>query len=178
MKKILCSILSVAGLSAALISCSSGAYVADSSNPINGSVNPLNPLTSSQFTWPALGTLSATVNGVQWVADSAVYYLDTSGANIVIGYKSNPHSELALYLKNTWQGNLYNMGKLQYNTEGSYITIDSTSATVYTSVLGNSGELNMQQNDTAIFQGRFYFQALTSTGQVMVVNNGYFDLHK
>jgi uncharacterized protein DUF6252 len=180
MKRILYSGLLITGVSLLLYACSSGAYVANSSNPANGSINPLNPLTTSQFTWPALGSLSANVNGTQWVADTAYYYLNPlNGFNVVIGTKSSPKSSLALYLFETYSGNLYNMGFKQYNTYGIYITYDSTAITgSYVSTAGNSGELFMQQNDTAYFKGRFYFQAIDTAHQIENLTNGYFDLHK
>jgi hypothetical protein len=177
MKKIVYSVLFCISISAFLWSCSSGAYVANSSSPANNSVNPLNPLTTSQFTWTGVDPVSCNINGTPWVADSATYSLiDSTGANVVLAYK-NKKLVLSLYLVRTWQGSLYNMGYKQYNTTGTYFP-DSTLTNYYYSALGNSGELYMQKNDTVNFQGRFYFQAVNTKSQVVNISNGYFNLKK
>lgn len=181
MKKILRTALLISGISFLLYSCSNGDYIANPNSNANGSINPLNPLTTSQFTWPALGKFSASINGAQWVADTAWFYLDTTGAFVITAYRDSMRQNFRLSLLETWAGSLYNMGYKQYNINGIYYVVDTSFKTgfdVYYSFLGNSGELYMQQNDTAIIQGRFYFQGVNNNNAIDNITNGYFNVHK
>ena len=93
MKKKLYSLL--AGLFViGIVSCNNGDYIADPQSNGNGAVNPVTPLTSKEFTWGNNDVLSADINGSNWKADSVTFGLDTSGANVIMGYKQQ--SDLSL----------------------------------------------------------------------------------
>ena len=90
MKNIFYSILVLAGACFVVASCSNGAYNANPTSNANQSVDPLNPLTLSQFTWGGgSGAVSGTVNGASWTADTAYFGTDSTGASDVIAYKKN-----------------------------------------------------------------------------------------
>lgn len=188
MNKLFQSILLFAGACASLCSCSNGQYSASPSSNANSSINPLQPLTSSQFTWGGTAPMSADINGTHWLADYATYGKDSLFANEVVGYKSADGTILAFYLSDSWANNLYNTGYQQYKRYGVYIDhsdsstlspfLDKTSAAAkahnYYSYIGNSGEVNMIRNDSAYFEGKFYFQGVNAAGQIINVMNGYF----
>lgn len=178
MKRVLYTFLFMAGLSVMLSACSGGDYKANASSPANNSINPLKPLTASQFTWSGVDPVSANINGSPWVADSAMYFLDSTGANVIFAY--NGTQALYLYFRNTWQGGLYNMGFNNYDVIGEWVNMDSSfvSTSWHISALGNSGEMYMQQNDTVVFKGRFYCQAVNSHGDIVNISNGYFNFNK
>lgn len=179
MKKILYSILLFSAVCTAMSSCSNGDYVANPASNGNNSVNPLNPLNSSQFTWAGADPVSCTINGAPWVADTAYYYMDTSGANIITAYRG--FEVINFYFKNTWSGNIYNMGFKQFNVSASYVYIfDSTFTNVkyYSSVLGNSGQMYMINNDTTRFMCKFYAQMVDTAGNIANIANGYINIEK
>ncbi len=66
MKCIVYSVLLFTGLSL-LVACSNGTYTANPSSNANSSVNPLHPLTSSQFNWKGTDPMSANINGTNFV---------------------------------------------------------------------------------------------------------------
>jgi hypothetical protein len=80
------------------------------------------------------------------------------------------------------------MGHLQYNVQGAYELGDSVKGPggnvyvpglyTYSSLAGNSGELYMLQNDTAVISGKFYFQGVDTAGNIVSVLNGYFNVPK
>jgi hypothetical protein len=164
----------------AISACSNGDYNANPSSNANGTINPLNPLNASQFTWTGTGKVSANINGSPWVADSAQYYLiDSTGTNAIVAVKGK--QVLYMYFKSTWTGNVYNMGFKQYNELGEWL--DNTDSVYdalyyYQSALGNSGEMYMVLNDTANFNGKFYFQAVNGKGGITNFTNGAFSLKK
>jgi hypothetical protein len=192
MNKLFSSVLLFAGVCTALYSCSNGEYSANPSSNANGSINPLTPLTSSQFTWGGTDPMSANINGSYWVADTAGFALDSLFANELVGYNAGKGSSLAFYLSDVWGGNLYNMGYHKYNLYGVYVDFtDSTSGNVfsnkasvtssphnYYSYIGNSGEVKITENDSAYIKGLFYFQGVNSKGQIVNVTNGYFKIAK
>ena len=168
MRYIFYCFLLVTGLSV-FTACSNGDYIANPGTNANASVNPLHPLTASDFTWSGTNPMSGNFNGVPWVASSAAYAFD-SNMNVLRGYIGN--NQLVLYLTGAWRGNLYNMGYHQYNYSG--IWTDSTGS--YESVLGNSGGLFMLQNDSLGIKGLFYFQGIDTKGDVINITNGYFNI--
>ncbi len=178
MTKTTISALFVLSLSFLLIACSSGDYKADPNSATNGVINPLNPLTASQFDWTGVSPVSLNVNGSLWVADSAFYFLDTTGSNTIYAYKGK--QALFLYFKNTWSGNVYSMGFHQYNCVGQWIELDSffSAGSYYQSPLGTSGGVYITQNDTARFAGEFYFHGVNGSGKSVSITNGYFNLKK
>ena len=179
MNRIVSSLLLVACVILSLAACSSGAYVANPTSNGNSSVNPLNPLKASDFNWPAsTHIVSLNFNGTPWYADTFVSlaYVDTLQTNVLVA--TNAGKTLALYIQYGWSNNLYNMGFKQYNNL-AYWMPDSVSAYYpYSSALGNSGELYMTANDTVNFDGKFYFQAINSKGDIINISNGTFNYHR
>lgn len=168
-------VLFFAGLLLALMSCSSGAYVANPSTNANNSINPLNPLKASQFTWTGSGLFSMNIDGNPWVADTAyTYYSSTTQTNVVVATKGK--SIVYMYLANVWTGTVYNMGFKTYTCLTEYM--DSLGAPVFQSALGNSGEFYMVKNDTLNFDGKFYFQGISTDSSISNFTNGVFTLLK
>jgi hypothetical protein len=190
MKKALYSLLLLAGITVALTSCTNGDYTANPSSNANGSINPLLPLTSSQFTWSGTDPMSCDINGTHWVADAAYFSVNPLVSNRIQGIKGSDStaSEICLSLNDVWKDNLYNMGYHIYNRWGAYYTFafgdpfaePSTDIApfIYYSHLGNSGEIKILTNDSASIKGQFYFQGVNSKGQVMNITNGYFNISK
>ena len=179
MKKLLYSILVCAAVGSLFASCSNGDYVANPNSNANQSVNPLNPLKSSQFTWTGSKPLSVYVNGSPWVADTAYYgFNDSSGTNIIVGWKG--HQYLQLNLSNVYGGSIYTMQLKTYNVIATWYDIDSIFSvnSEYTSLLGNSGEIKMIENDSAKMVAQFYFQGVNGYGGVSNFSNGYLEINK
>src|ERR1043165_9714417 len=124
MKRILCAALMLTGIST-LISCSNGDYTNNVTSPANQSVNPLKPLTASEFTWSGAEPLSVKRNGSLWHADSAWFHYDSTGAANLFAYETSKHEGIVLHLLSTYAGNLYNMGFKQYNILGYWMKLDS-----------------------------------------------------
>jgi len=119
MRKLLNSILFVAGLSLVFASCSNGEYTANPNGNANTSLNPLNPLkTEEDFSWGGSEPLSADINGNRWVAESANFLLD-SGVNYIFAYKGA--SQFHLILPDVYRGNLYNTGFGKYDRYMLYV---------------------------------------------------------
>lgn len=172
------SALFILSFSFLLVACNNGDYKANPDNPTNGAINPLNPLTASQFNWSGVTPVSLNINGALWVADSAFYFMDTAGNNTVYAFKDK--QALFLYFKDTWQGNVYSMGFHQYSCIGQWLQLDSfySANSYYQSALGNSGGLYISRNDTVRFAGEFYFHGVNGNGQSVSITNGFFDLKK
>lgn len=181
-KKLYYSLLAV---SVALIfnACSNGAYVANPSNPANLCINPLNPLKSNQFSWSGTPPFSATVNGQSWVADSVGWALDT-GFNYIYAKKGN--SVIMVGLRGVYAVNLYDMGYQQFerfswytdSMMGSFYSFSFFNPKFYSSSLGNSGEVYVTENDSAFLKGEFYFQGKNINGDIICIDNGYFNVPK
>lgn len=174
MKKIIYA-LAVAGISV-LASCSNGDYKASPDNNANGSVNPVSPLTSSEYTWNGQDPVSADINGAHWQADVAYFSLDSTWANILVASKG---SQIMYFrLADVWGGNIYDLG---YKVPNRYIvwtdSVDGT-YTAFASNLGNSAGLKVNQNDSAVIKGQFYAKAVSTSGKVVNISNGYFKLNK
>jgi len=173
MKYFLYCCLLVTGLSI-VSACSNGDYVANPSSNVNGGVNPLKPLTASQFTWTGTNPMSASINGSPWIASSYTYSFD-SGNNMITGI--NGSQIIQLNLKNAYAGNLYSMGYQMYNTSGFFTDSLGDVNNTYYSVLGNSGGLLMiQYVDTVAIKGLFYFQGVNAAGKIVNISNGYFNI--
>jgi hypothetical protein len=177
MKNFLNTVL-LCGLICGIVSCSNGDYEASPDSNANGAVNPVTPLTQSEFTWSGTDPMSADINGSRWVADSVSFNLDTSGGNIIVGAKYNSTPFLRFYLKDVWTNNLYDMEWENYNRFAQYIDsigyIDGT----YSSYLSNSGGITILQNDTAVIKGLFYFKGISPNGKIVNISNGYFKIDK
>ena len=172
------TILLFAVICGVFAACTGGNYNASPDNNANGAVNPLTPLTSSQFTWTGTDPISATINGVPWVASLGTWSFDTAGggANVLTGVSGS--TVVQLYLSGVYAGNIYGMN---YHDYGQFVDVsDSVSGAYYSysSVYGNSGEVQIVENDSARIKGYFYAKCLTPSGQVLVINNGYFNLPK
>ncbi len=183
MKKILYSALLLTGISLIAASCSNGDYVASPTNPANNSINPMKPLSASDFNWMNGDSLRADISDnsgtYAWVADSTVYGFDApSGAFYIRGIKGK--QALYLTLKNTWGGQVYNMGFKQYNILAQWFSTDSIYkvASWYQSALGNSGEIYMTEVDSVYIRGMFYFQGINGRGEVMNAGHGVFNKYK
>jgi len=158
--------------------CTGGAYNANPGSNSNYVVNPLEPLKASQFTWSVpstFGSMGGVINGTPWVA-SITSYTYTAGANILQG--STGSQIMYIYLKNTWAGNLYSMGYKQYNSYCNWSDSVGGQYNVYSSTLGNSGEVNMLINNNDTISGQFYCEGITNSGDIVAINNGYFNLKK
>ncbi len=72
------------------------------------------------------------------------------------------------------------MGHFIENRMGSYYSFDTAGHSLgyYASDLGNSGEVYIIENSDSIIKGTFYFQAVDTGGNVINVNNGYFNLRR
>ncbi len=179
MKKLLYSALFCACITAVLASCGGKDYVANPSSNANGSVNPLNPLTSSQFTWTGTAPLTVYVNGSPWTADTAFYtFDDSSGTNVIVGYKGT--QAIQLNLTDVYAGNVYSMQLKTYNRIAVWYNLDSVYAitSTYSSILGNSGEIKIIENDSAKMVAQFYFQGVNASGGVDNFSNGYLSINK
>ena len=177
MKKIFYNFLFVTGAFCAINACSNGPYTANPSSNGNNSVNPLKPLTSSQFTWGGSGSISADINGSHFVADTASWGLDSSGTNIIAGSNSSGKGFL-FYLNSVYAVNLYSLSYHIYNTYMVYSDSISNVNDYYFSYFGNSGEVKITENDSAYIKGLFYFQGVTHDGRIVTVSNGYFNIAK
>ncbi len=178
MKKIFYSILLVAGIGCVVASCSKGAYNANTAATANGAINPLTPLNISQFDWIASGRepMSANIDGVPWTASYATWALDTFGGNMIVGYLGS--KVMYLYLNQVYQGNIYSMSYHDYLTSGSWSDSVGNAYMSYFSYNGNSGEVYITHNDSLYIQGMFYFKAISESGKLSVISNGYFKLNK
>jgi Family of unknown function (DUF6252) len=178
MRNALYSILMLTGLCYGLTSCSNGDYIANPNSNANGSINPLKPLKASEFTWSGTDNISLTINGSPWLADSTVWYTDTTGTNVILGKKDK--DMIVIYCRNSWAGNLYNMGYNCYDRIAQWINTDSfySAGSYYQSSLGNSGELLMVAYDSVHINGKFYFQGVNSHNQIINITEGYFNLPK
>ncbi|MCF8450310.1 MAG: hypothetical protein K9G49_10620 [Taibaiella sp.] len=181
MKKIFHTVLCclvILGLNA----CSNGDYNADPASNANGAVNPITPLTPTQFTWTGDEPMSADINGNRWKADNATWALDTNGANIVLGTKDNSPIRLSFYLSDVWGdvngGNTYSMEWKDYDRFGLYTDSMSIIEGGFYSYLSNSGGIKILRNDSVVFQGLFYFKGVSPTGKVVNISNGYFKIDK
>ena len=171
------SILLFAAISVLFAACTGGAYDASPSSNANLLVNPLTPLKSSQFTWGvgATGSMGGTINGAAWVAASTSWSF-INGGNQLIGY--NGSQVMNLFLANTWAGNIYSMTFHQYNSACTWSDSVGSSYYSYPSYLGNSGEVYITENDSAFIRGMFYCEGVTPSGQIVAINNGYFNIAK
>jgi len=175
MKKLVYCALFCAGLSW-LGACSNGDYITNPNSNTNSSINPLDPLKASDFTWTGKDPVSADINGVSWVATDYTYVFD-SGRHYIVAH--NGPSAMVFNLTDVWKDNLYNMGYQQFNAYVVYMdSFGGPSADFYASYLGNSGGLYMLQNDTVAIKGLFYFLGVNATGGVRNVLHGYFNIPK
>ncbi len=180
-KKLYYSLLAVS-FALILNACSNGAYVANPSSPANLCINPLNPLKASQFSWSGTPPLSATINGNSWTPDSVGWSLDT-GFNYIFAKKGN--NVLLLAMRNVYAVNLYGMGYQQYERFAWYTdslpganSFSYNNSKFYISSLGNSGEVYVTENDSAFLKGEFYFQGKNNKGDIVCIDNGFFNISK
>ncbi len=181
MKKTFLPVLLFLSASIVLASCSNGDYSADPSGNANGSVNPLKPLTAGDFTWSGSGKFSVKVNGGGLIStDSAYWSLDTSGANTIEAWTKDG-KWFRMYLKDTYTGNVYNLGFKQYNTQIRMLSGVDTATLTYTyyeSVKGNSGGIYIDRNDSAVIEAHFYAQTINPLNQVNNLSEGHFRFEK
>jgi len=187
MKKVIYSVLLFAGVGFALAACNNGDYNANPASNANNSVNPLAPLDSAQLAaFVTTGTpsfITATINGSSWSAngDTAAswYFVDTTGCNLITGISGGKFFQLQL--RNVYATNIYNMGHNNRVTYGIVADYGDTTGekNIHISYFGNSGEVQILQNNPVAMKGTFYFQAIDSaTGDVVNVYNGYFNVLK
>ncbi len=189
MKNFLRSIIAVAAI-CTFTACSNGDYVANPATNANASGNPIDALTSKdQFSWSGSGAFSVKLNGVPFSADSSMvsWSLDTGGYNIITAMPSPGHI-ITMYFKDVYGGNIYTFGTLQKVSNNlRYVVVDDTSSgshAVYSSQLGNIGQVYLSRNDSATgflphISGKFWFQALDKPGgTIMNASEGYFDIKK
>ncbi len=163
-----------------LVSCNNGDYIADPASNGNGAVNPITPLTSSQFTWfnPNV-ELSAKINGAYWEADYVTFGIDTAGSNVIVGYKNSDPVTVSLYLRDVWgPDNVYPMEWENYSRYGVYLNGLSSVDGGYFSYLSNSGGLKITANDTDVIKGMFYFKGVSANGKVVNLSDGVINIIK
>ena len=179
MKNVVYSILLLAATSIGFTACN-GDYNANPGSASNGIVNPLDPLAIKDFTWTGTTPLSATINGNSFVADASLttWSLDTAGGNVITGFKSGTTNGMNLYLRSVYGGNLYGMGSKSYYISATWIDSTGVADSYYYSYLGNSGEVYITENDSAYIKGLFYFEGVSTNGNIVAVNNGYFNIKK
>ena len=185
MKKILCSIIAIAGIYL-FSACNNGDYVANPTTNSNNSANPLSFLQADQFSWNGTDALSAKIDGSFFNSDTlhTSWFLDTAGFDNIVGVTSTFHG-FALRFKGVYAGNLYPFGTLtNFNSTRICTYFDSVDRPrVYTSAAGNVGELYLIQNDDftgplARIKGKFYFQAVDTSGKIVNVTEGWFNIKK
>jgi hypothetical protein len=174
MKQILYSILLAGAICLVLGACNNGDYIANPDTNANNSLNPLKPLTQKDFTWVGHPPMSAKINGAQKNFDSVIYSVDTAGRNYIAGF--NGKSRLYFYLKDVWQGNIYTLDHKSPDRIGTYTDSVGKEYKIFTSALGNSGEVYMLANDTLHISGMFYFQSLDTSGMVYNFTEGFFSI--
>jgi hypothetical protein len=179
MKNIFYTILCFTLLSG-LVSCNNGDYIADPDSNGNAAVNPITPLTSSEFTWFNSDVImSAKINGSYWAADHVDFALDTSGSNVLIGTKDGDPNVIQLYLRDVWgPDNVYPMEWENYSRFGVYLNATSFADGGYFSYLGNSGGIKVTANDTAVLKAMFYFKGVTADQKVVTVSDGVINIVK
>jgi len=180
MKKIVYSLVLGAFVVAGLASCNNGDYINDSTSNANGAVNPVTPLKSSEFTWGNPDEkLSADINGAHWSADYVDFSLDSTGANVITGYKNNSSVIVQLYLRDVWgPDNVYSMEWENMSRHGMYMDSKNFTDGAYYSYLSNSGGLKMTYNDTNAIKGLFYFKAISNNGKIVNLANGIINVVK
>jgi hypothetical protein len=184
MKNIFYSILVVAGVIFVVSSCSNGAYNTNPNSNQNQSINPLKPLTLSQFNWGGGAPVSGDINGNHWQADTAFFGTDSSGASVLIAYKMNSHHAITsmmtfhLNIYKIETGSLFNMGFHKYDQWASYWDSSTTHGRVSLSYLGNSGEIDVTENDSAFLNAKFYFQGVAPDTSLLNVLNGNINFAK
>ncbi|MBX2907111.1 MAG: hypothetical protein KF744_13785 [Taibaiella sp.] len=179
MKRIFHTLALAAAIAGTLASCNNGDYVADPNSNANPGVNPVTPLTESEFTWENKNEkLAADINGTRWVADNVTFYLDSTGANVVTGYKDKSDIVVQLYMRDVWGGNLYDMEYKNMDQYGTVISTVPLESTILYSYLGNSGGLKITQNDSAWIRGSFYFKAIDAKNNVTSVLKGVMNIEK
>ena len=126
-------------------------------------------------------TIIATINGSPWSSgeSSTGWFLDdTTGTNVIAGTSGN--QGIVLYLTSVYAVNIYGMGYQNKTRYGVWSSNDSSALPVnaYYSYLGNSGQVQILENDSAFIKGTFYFQGINSAGTVVNVSDGYFYIRK
>lgn len=182
MKKTFYALLLFAGVCFSVSSCSNGAYNASPSSPANSGVNPLNPLKASQFTWTGTDPVSFQVNGAGWHADTAYFLLDSTGASNVIAYKGS--TAFIIHLADLYKVEVATGSVLDsmyyhgYSQFAAFLDSSNTGGYYCYSYLGNSGEVNVIENDSAYLKAQFYFIGVSSKGTVINVSNGWVNITK
>lgn len=185
MKNVFYSILLFACFCGVLASCTGGDYNASPNSNANYVVNPLKPLTATQFSWgegttaaiwSGLGVMGATINGSSWSTNNASWYVDTTGTTVVTGYVGS--TIIQLKMNTIYTGKVYPMNFHDYNPYCQLSDSVGGSYLAYYSFNGNSGELYITENDSAYIKGMFYCECISNNGQITAINNGYFNISK
>ncbi len=168
-----------------LYSCSAK-YSANPNSLVNNSSNPINQ--NPTYNWTGTDPISATVNGVPWVADPSSLSIDfTSPGYFIFAGSVGGKQIMRFWYNNVWPGNTYRMG---INNGSQYIIYyDSASVPAkfaYQSILAvwGSGGTKIILNDTFAYgvpgyiKGLFFFEGVDSVGRVINVSNGYFNVRK
>jgi hypothetical protein len=182
MKKIFYSVLALTTVLFVASSCSNGAFNTNPNSNANSSVNPLNPLKVGDFTWGGDGMVSGDINGAHWTADTAYFGIDSLGNSMVTAYKKVGHyyAYMTFHLK-IYQiegDNLFPMGFRNYDDYATYIDSGATLGALGISYLGNSGEIDVMENDSAFIKAKFYCQMVTPNGLLLNINNGNINIPK
>lgn len=179
MKKMFRTLFLSAAVSAALVSCNNGDYIAAPDANSNPAVNPITPLEASEYNWyNGDEQLAAEINGQYWSADYVTFHLDTSGANVITGHKTDSKIMLQLYLRDVWTDNLYSMEWDDLGRYGCCINADPITGGAFYSYLSNSGGLKITSNDTGKITGMFHFLGVDAEGKTMSVLKGTMNIDK
>jgi Family of unknown function (DUF6252) len=180
MSRIAFTFLSSVSLCFLLAACSQKAYQADSGSNANNAYNPNNP---PSFKWSGTKPLSASINGASFVADTGKtsFFHDTVYKTMYISaFKGSDSGQGFSLVLADWMsaGNSYDIS----NYNGNHIVwIDSFSdpaSNQYYSSYGNSGRVNITENDSAIIAGQFYFAGVSYNRGIDNITNGYFYIKK
>jgi hypothetical protein len=157
-------------------SCSNGDYLASPTSNANNSINPLNQLKAEDFNWKGTDPVSLDINGTRWVATWAAWGLDSNGDYIMA---TGGGKTLFMSISDSWPNNLYTLANLNLKRWAYWIDSTNNTYQLYFSDLGNSGQLFMNRNDSAVIKGLFHFKGVAKyENKVINITNGYFNIQK
>jgi hypothetical protein len=173
---VVCAVITVGG-----VACS-GNYNVNPTSNLNNSYNPKN--TKPVFNWSGTAPISATINGVNWVADAgSVVYNYAGGWNEFSGSVGGKKI-MSFWMNNVWAGEMFWMGSANGSQYIQYAdSANESGRLVYSSfnAIQGTGAVSIITNDTGAtghLIGLFFFTGLDSNGRSIVVTNGYFNILK
>lgn len=123
------------------------------------------------------GTMGFRVDGVKWVAYSDDFKLSKTGArywssSLLEIYGDTEKSRLELSLNNP------TIGTYQFSNSNNvrYILFDNFTTTFYLDTTNLSNNLNITRCDKTTISGTFSFKLKSSTGSIVSITSGRFDI--